>query len=292
MNQLVDEILYGAYDLHVHASPDMVDRLMGVIELKRESTKAGMKGILVKSHVFETASIASVVNEMNDPGTYLFGSIALNYTVGGLNPYAVEAAVKLGVKEVFLPTYSSRNHLSKFRHERRIFPYPLPKGAEGISILNQGSLKKEVHEISSILSGSGVVLGTGHISPLESKRLVEETRDENTKILITHPLSALIQMPLELLRELTSRRNVWAEFTYLSCTPTIEPHISYADLAKAIRSVGVENTILSTDLGQPYNPSPVGGMRDLIQGLLKEGISRQDLMKILHENPEILLGIS
>ncbi len=291
MDPLVDEILIGAYDLHVHASPDIVDRLMGVLDLKREATKAGMKGILIKSHVFETASITRVANEI-DSGTQLFGSIALNYTVGGLNPYAVEAAVKLGVREVFLPTYSSKNHLSIFRHEERIFPYPLPEGTEGISILNQNSLKKEVYDIMDIISSHGVVLGTGHISPLESKKLIEESTDRGVKILITHPLSALIRMPLELLKELAGKKNVWAEFTYLSCTPTIKPYISYAELAKAIRLIGVDNTVLSTDLGQPYNPSPIDGMRDLVQGLLKEGISRTDLVRILQENPKILLGIS
>ncbi len=278
------------YDFHVHTSPDIVDRLMSALELKREATEAGMKGILIKSHVFETASVSSIVNEA-ESGTKLFGSIALNYTVGGLNPYAVEAALRLGAKEVFLPTYSSKNHLSRYRREKKVFPYPLPEEASGLSILDNGSVKKKVHQIIEIISNYNAILGTGHIHPLETKKLVEEiSKRGDIRILITHPLSPIIQMPVDLLRDLTRRRNVWAEFTYLSCTPTLEPHISCEDTARAIKLIGAENVILSTDLGQPYNISPVEGLALFMGKLIKAGVNKQDLISIAHENPENLLG--
>ncbi len=287
----VSDMISGGYDLHVHTSPDIVDRLMDALELREEATKAGIKGILIKSHVFETASVSYIVNKAGS-GTELFGSIALNYTVGGLNPYAVEAAVRLGAREVFLPTYSSKNHLLRYGKERKIFPYPLPKETDGLSIIDdRGSIKKEVYEITSIASSYGAIVGTGHIHPLESKRLIEEIGGKgDIKILITHPLSPIIQMPIDLLKDLAKRRNVWAEFTYLSCTPTLEPHISCEDTAKAIRLIGIENTILSTDLGQPYNISPVKGLALFVEKLMEAGVRREDLIRITHENPENLLG--
>ncbi len=292
MEDTASELLSGAYDLHVHASPDVVNRKMGLLELKREASRAGMKGFLFKSHVFETASLAQLANEIDPSGARVFGCVSLNYAVGGLNPYAVHEAIKLGAKEVYLPTYSSGNHLSRFRHERDVFPYHLPEDSEGIFLLDENNeLKSEVIEVLEIAFDGGVVVGTGHISPLESKRVIERSEEIGTKILITHPLSPLVQMPLDLLKELTSKGNVWAEFTYVSTTPTIKPPVSMKDMAKAIKLVGPENTILSSDLGQAFNEPPVEGFKKFIGALLKEGLTKEELRMILHENPEILLGL-
>lgn len=43
----------------------------------------------------------------------MFGGITLNRQVGGINPYAVESALKLGGKVVWLPTQSARNTFEK-----------------------------------------------------------------------------------------------------------------------------------------------------------------------------------
>ena len=51
----------------------------------------------------------------------IFGSIALNNSVGGVNPYVVEAAINFGVKIVWLPTVSARQHM-EFHKAGGAFP--------------------------------------------------------------------------------------------------------------------------------------------------------------------------
>ena len=43
----------------------------------------------------------------------MFVSVTLNKVIGGINPLAVETALKLGAKVVWLPTQSAKNHLHK-----------------------------------------------------------------------------------------------------------------------------------------------------------------------------------
>ena len=46
--------------------------------------------------------VSKLVPEVN-----VFGSICLDYEVGGLNSYALEASAKLGARVVWMPTHSA-----------------------------------------------------------------------------------------------------------------------------------------------------------------------------------------
>jgi hypothetical protein len=64
----------------------------------RAAQEAGMRGILIKNHFAMTANRARMV--IDETGFPVFGGIALNLSVGGLNPQAVEVALKFGAKIV------------------------------------------------------------------------------------------------------------------------------------------------------------------------------------------------
>jgi hypothetical protein len=51
-----------------------------------------MKAIVLKSHAFPIAPLAMMV-ERTISGIKVFGGLALNYSVGGINPEAVKAAI-------------------------------------------------------------------------------------------------------------------------------------------------------------------------------------------------------
>jgi hypothetical protein len=59
----------------------------------------GMRAILIKNHFTLTSDRAQVASD--EIGFPVFGGIALNHSVGGLNLHAVEAALKLGAKIVW-----------------------------------------------------------------------------------------------------------------------------------------------------------------------------------------------
>jgi hypothetical protein len=110
-----EQDLKGAIDLHLHAGPDVRERKLTYLEAALQAKEAGMKAILIKSHSTITADIASLIQPLVTDISVL-GGVALNYPLGGLNPEAVEAALRLGAKQIWMPTLSSAN---QYRYERK-----------------------------------------------------------------------------------------------------------------------------------------------------------------------------
>jgi len=66
---------------------------------------------------------------------------------------------------------------------------------------------------------------------------------------------------------------------------------SVADYAKAIRAVGVEHCILSSDMGQVGNPLHPDGLMMLFDGLKKQGFTQADIDQMSKVNPARLLSL-
>ena len=109
----------GVIDMHVHTNPDLRLRAYDDLELTDAAVKVGARAIVIKTHQGTTMDRAYLCNRYNkivhgDNDFTMFGSITLNHPVGGLNPAAVEVALKLGAKVVWLPTQPAQHHLAKF----------------------------------------------------------------------------------------------------------------------------------------------------------------------------------
>ncbi|MDX1566077.1 MAG: DUF6282 family protein, partial [Phycisphaeraceae bacterium] len=99
--------LAGAIDLHVHTAPDVYERSVDDLSLARQAEKAGMKALLLKSHHTLTADRGTLAaRQVNIP---VFGGVALNQTVGGLNPVAAETAVEFGARQIWMPTIHAQH---------------------------------------------------------------------------------------------------------------------------------------------------------------------------------------
>src|SRR5919106_4006491 len=70
----------GVIDMHVHSHPDVFGRNMDDIDVAQLAKSKGMRGILLKNHVSETASRAALVMKVV-PGIEVFGGIVLNKAV-------------------------------------------------------------------------------------------------------------------------------------------------------------------------------------------------------------------
>ena len=81
----MNDMIKGVYDLHVHTSPDVVPRKCSDIELGRRLAAAGMAGCALKSHYFDTAARAGLLQEQF-PQLRIVGGVVLNRSVGGVNP--------------------------------------------------------------------------------------------------------------------------------------------------------------------------------------------------------------
>ncbi len=77
-----DALLEGAYDIHVHASPDVVPRAMDVIQIAKAAIEKKMAGLLLKDHTTTTTGCVYVLNHLLKSTCRFFSSLALNAPVG------------------------------------------------------------------------------------------------------------------------------------------------------------------------------------------------------------------
>ena len=131
------ERLKGIIDMHIHSAPDIRERKLNDLELMEAAVERGVRAIVIKSHFVPTADRAYLINQIRkekypDFDFEMFGGIALNQSVGGINPKAVEAALKLGAKVVWLPTSTASNHFKKNGKEGGVYKKNLPENVETI----------------------------------------------------------------------------------------------------------------------------------------------------------------
>lgn len=290
----VRDLLEGAIDLHIHALPDAHSRYCDCIELVKESQRGGLAGILIKDHTTPTSDRAYILNKLY-PKIKTYGAIALNYPVGGLNPTAVEAAVKLGAVQVYMPTYCASNQVTKWGGGTGPHTYPFPSGSKGISLFDEkGKLAPEVGEILEIIAASDVILGTGHISVGEIFPLLKLAKELGVrKILVTHPSMKLIGMSI--LEQMEAvRLGAYIEHCYVVTTKALasEGTTSIDEIAEQVRKIGPERCIMSTDFGQTINPSPIKGLEEFIVKMLDRGFTDQEIRRMVNENPFYMLRSS
>jgi len=281
MEEKINEILRGAYDCHIHGAPDVIPRKLDVIEIAQQAKDAGMAGVLLVSHVTNTADEAKIVSKAV-PGIEVYGIQVLNYYTGGLNPEAVRTALQLGARRIAMPSISAANH---FEHEGK-------NPEDGITVLDEkGELKEEVMEIINIVADweGPVALTTGHLYPHESEIFVTEAINAGVKnVVVTHPEWGLVNMSVELQKKLNSKGAYFERCLYATTEMggKLEPEV----VVRQIREVGVESTIFSTDFGQVPNPTPVEGMKFFIKLMLENGFSEKDIRRMIKENPEKVFG--
>lgn len=267
--------------MHVHAAPDLVPRRQNDLELAREAREHGMGGLLLKSHSGSTVERAWLVQQVVGRDFHIYGGLCLNDTVGGLNPSAVETAIRLGAKEIWFPTQSALHHRSFFGD------------SQGITVFDErGRLRAEVLDILQLVARAGIILGTGHLSPQEILAVAREARRVGVeKILVTHPETQLTWLDTDFQRLLMEEAHVFFERCLFSTTPA-GGGVELLKIAYNIRTIGVESTVLATDFGQPENPPPVQAMEMYLRSLEKTGLSLQDLERMAVRNPRELLSLS
>jgi len=237
-----------------------------------------MHAIVIKSHEYPTAPLAYIVNQIV-PDVTVLGSISLDLEVGGLNPHALETSAKLGAKVVWMPTLTSANDMKK-------------KGGGGIVILDKkGGLLPVIGEILSIVKDYRMVLATGHISVAESFALVDFARKEGLeKIVVTHPLLEKLGAHLSLEEQCQmAEKGAYIEHCFSVTMPM--HRLDPMQIVEAVRVVGAERCIISTDMGQAHNPAPAEGIRVAIATMLKCGLSEKEVELLVKINPARFLDL-
>ncbi|MBW6436067.1 cytosolic protein [Actinoplanes hulinensis] len=278
-------LVAGAYDTHVHVAPDVMDRRIDDLDLARRCREVGLAGFVLKSHYVTTAERAAVVRRAV-PGVDVLGAITLNGSMGGMNPAAVEIAGRLGARIVWMPTVDSRNQrtstagdlpgakpamwgaLQADLHAQGIVP-------DIVEVLSpDGMVLEPVRRVLRVIARHDMVLATGHLAAAEIIAVVLAARAEGVRrIVVTHP-------------EFTSQRLPVADQIRLAALGVLlercftTPHtgkVSWDDLIAAIRAVGPEYSLLSSDLGQPFNPPVEDGLALFADRLLGAGFTSAEI---------------
>jgi hypothetical protein len=275
-----DVNLSGLVDMHIHTAPDVRPRLLDDLDATRQAAEAGLRAVVLKSHVTGTADRAAMAQK-SVAETRVFGGVTLNDTVGGLNPAAAEAALKLGGRIVWMPTVSARNHVMMYSAT-----------PSGISLLTQdGELQPALFDLLDLVKYHDAVLATGHVSVREILALVRAAVSAGVrKVVVTHPEVPWVDMPAGTQAEMRDL-GAYFERCYVS-TMVLGGRVPFARIVSDIRQVGVESTVLATDYGHATLPPAVEGMRTYIAALLDEGFSNGDIQVMTGDNPAALLGLA
>jgi Family of unknown function (DUF6282) len=277
--------LAGAADLHCHFGPDAHRaRSVDAFEAAREAAAAGHRAIVLKSHDFPTAALAWAVQHDAD-GISVFGGICCDREVGGVNPAAVEAALRIGAKIVWLPTLSSRQDVEN--------GVAAQLGIDGPGLVitdDDGNLLAETHEVLALARDHDAILATGHVSAAEHYAVVRE-HARHAPVLVTHATEELAGPRLDArqCREL-AQLGAWIELCAMTCVGALATK-SVADMVATVREVGIDRITLGTDFGQAVNPHPAAGFQTYADALFTAGLTEDQIRSMACENPCRLLGL-
>jgi hypothetical protein len=286
-------IIKGAIELHCHSYPSIFPRKQTDWELIEDVKKAGMAGVVLKSHEAQTVDRATILR-LKEPELHVYGGLVCNHFTGGLSPAAVDVAIRSGAKLIWMPTISSNEHCCHFgKKKTRLFnsERPLPIPSQGLQIWDENQkILPEVHEILELIAEANIILATGHLAYEEVMVLIDAAKEHKVeKILIQHTDLGIAPIPFELQKEL-AKKGAILEKCYLACSEDFND-LSVEQMANGIKELGADSCVLVTDYGQEHNIPPVEAFSRFAREMLQHGISETDVRKMIVRNPKQLLGI-
>jgi hypothetical protein len=282
----------GLIDFHTHASPDIFARVMDDNQLTAMYRDRGLEAVVLKNHVVATADRAFLVKKQV-PGIKVFGGVALNGAVGGINPEAVgfmNAMEGRNGRIVWLPTFDADNHVKYFK-----------EAPAGVKVVGEdGKVLPAVREVMKLCAKEKLVLCTGHASATEVLELVAAARDMGCdRIVVTHGQFAVVNLTEEQMKQVVKMgakieicaMGVLGGEKAILASQRAWRYVSIQETADRIKAVGAENFVLGTDLGQTGHPTPADGLSAYVTGLLAAGVSKDQLRMLGREVPgKLLMG--
>jgi hypothetical protein len=290
------KLVRGAIDIHMHLDPDSAGphssqqaRSIDVIDVAKRAKALGMRGFVIKQHYDQSAQLAYVVRKVV-PGVEAFGLVGQNLAIGGVNPAAVYhmAEVKGGWgRIVMMPTWDGENNIKRGNDRTKPF----------VSVVRNGEVTPEVKEVISIIakektrdSNGELVLATGHSSADEALTMLREAQRQGVRrAVVTHAIGNPVFMTIAQMQEAVKLGAMLEFVAQYAMGP--KPAFTLAAYADAIRKVGIDNVIISTDFGQQGRPIPPDGLAAFAGLMKKEGLTDQELRRMMAENPARLLGL-
>lgn len=290
----VKRVLHGAVDLHCHSSPSPMPRRITHVEAARQAADMGFRAMVVKCHYHDTVfDLMAMEPQLAGIPLEVFGGVALNSQVGGLNPHAADLSFKMGGRIVWFPTISSKAHLCHSEQDESIRAHFVPRGvmeSEEVDIFgDDGDLVPEVEQILQSAKDADGIVSSGHMAPDRVIPMLEKAKSMGLKkLVVSHP-----NYIIEADKNTDAQRMVelGAVMEHSLGLFIGERYFNVQELVDWINAIGPQHTSLGSDLGQVGSPLPMDAYLTICEQLLDSGISEADLRTMVVDNPSRLLGL-
>ena len=291
----VAALLVGAIDLHCHSGPAAMPRVLDHHEALMDCANAKFSALVYKDHFYLGTSHAMILEKLfPETNVKLFSGVALNNASGGINPHAVNHAINIGAKIVWLPTLSAANHIEKLATEGKSFPKTAKRMLDPIplSALDaNGKLSDDTKQVLDLIAEGDIILAGGHLPAFELHLVFAEGKKRGVKkMMVNHP-TYIVGCSDEDIRQMV-RLGVYMEHSICMFVEGKAHKYGPDKLAHLIEVAGVDHTVLCSDLGLTGSPRPVDGYRAIVQQLLDLQFAEADIRKMISQNAAGLLNLA
>lgn len=290
----VDALLVGAVDLHCHSGPAAMPRILDHHDALMDCAAARFRALVYKDHFYLGTAHAMLLEKLfPEAGVRLFSGIALNNASGGINPHAVDHAVGLGAKIVWMPTLSADNHIKQLAGQAKTFPKTSRKMLDPIplSALDaNGRLSDATKHVLDLIAEADIILAGGHLPASELLMVFEEAGKRGVKKMIVNHPTYIVGCTDDDIRELV-KLGVYMEHSICMFVEGRSKKYGPDKLAHLIEIAGVDRTLLCSDLGLVGSPRPVDGYRAIVKTLLDLQMPAADIRKLIGSNAAALLNL-
>jgi hypothetical protein len=296
MSDVVRRLLQGGVDLHCHSGPSPFPRRVDHVQIARHYAASGFRAVVVKSHHHVTAFDVAALGPHGLAGlpVEVFGGVALNGPVGGVNPRAVDLALKMGGRVVWLPTIGAARHIAFHEAHPDAFPHPAMQllSEEAIDVVGiDGELTAGTREVVELVVEADAVLASGHLSPADIEMAFEAAvAAGGRRLLLNHP-NFIVEASPDVAARLVGLGAYVEHNLSLYDEDSTFHRWSVEVLADWIKEIGAEHTILASDLGQKGNPLPFDSYVKVCERLLDCGVREREVRRITVDNSARLLGL-
>lgn len=266
------ELVRGGYDLHLHVTPDGSAGRVDDLPLAGRFAELGLAGFVLRSDSFPTVERAAVVRAAVR-GFGAVGTITLNGSVGGMNPIAVELAGRSGAQVVWL----SADDLQA----EGMTTHPVEVIGPDAQVL------ESTRQVLQVIAKHDMTLATSHLGAAETTAVVDAAVVAGVRrIVVTHSELAPQHVAVDWQRRLAAKGALLER----CFTAPYSGKISWAVWQENIRAVGVQHSVLASDLGRHADPPVEDGLALLADRLLAAGFTDDEVRLMAVHNSRWLAG--
>lgn len=294
------DLLIGAIDCHVHVTPHINGRSIGVFEAVRQAAAAGMRGLGLMDNFMNSSGYAALaMQELGDLGVDVFGGLIMQPSAGGVDLECARSALEYGYGEgtgarfLSLPTHHTR-HVAKSEGRSPAYIETCTHVPE------TGPIPEPIPAIMDLCAEHDAVFDCGHVSGPEAVRLVAEARRRGVARVRTHCSRYAVDVVQEI-----GRLGGYTELSYFLISLAAQVGLTHVDkekhsiggqsledLVTRILAAKPETAVLSTDSGIWILPVPVEALRTFLVTLEAAGVARSLLRSMIADNPARLFKVA